>query len=118
MSALPAEVYEVRAEICARCPSPCERQRDVDFQATACARCPLPRPRWANYGGCRPGAPAPATMGAGDLVAKFAQPIARAIDAATGGRTNVAGCGGCKQRQAYLNSLVPDIRHPLGKGPQ
>jgi hypothetical protein len=49
-------------------------------------------------------------------VAAVAQPIARAIDrtaAAVGASTNVAGCGGCKQRRATLNALVPDLRHPL-----
>ena len=45
--------------------------------------------------------------GLGDAVALVAQPIARMIDAATGHRTNVAGCGGCKARQAALNKAVP-----------
>ena len=43
--------------------------------------------------------------GLGDAVASVAQPIASAIDAVFG--TNVNACGGCKERQAYLNSLVP-----------
>lgn len=43
--------------------------------------------------------------GAGDLVAMIANPIARAIDAVAG--TNVAGCGGCRQRQEKLNEKLP-----------
>lgn len=45
--------------------------------------------------------------GLGDLVAVVAQPIAKAIDHVTGGRTNVASCGGCKSRQEALNKAVP-----------
>lgn len=45
--------------------------------------------------------------GLGDLVAMVAQPIARLIDRATGGRTQVATCGGCKGRQAALNKAFP-----------
>ena len=43
--------------------------------------------------------------GLGDVVAAIAQPIARTIDAVAG--TNVAGCGGCAQRQEALNKAVP-----------
>lgn len=43
--------------------------------------------------------------GLGDLVEKFAQPIAKAIDKVAG--TNVQGCGGCKKRKQALNKLVP-----------
>lgn len=49
--------------------------------------------------------------GLGDLVAKVAQPIAGAIDAVIG--TNIKGCGGCAQRHAALNRIVPDIAHPF-----
>jgi hypothetical protein len=52
-------------------------------------------------------------VGLGDLVASVAQPIARAIDRVAG--TNVAGCGGCKDRQGKLNAAVPDISHPFRK---
>jgi hypothetical protein len=41
----------------------------------------------------------------GDVVYKVASPIAAAIDAATGGRTNVKGCGGCRKRREKLNLL-------------
>ena len=58
------------------------------------------------------------TFGLGDAVAAIAQPIARAIDSATGHRTNVAGCGGCKQRQAALNALVPDLGLSLKPRPE
>jgi len=61
--------------------------------------------------------PAPKPFGLGDAVAVVAQPIARMIDAASGGRTNVAGCGGCKQRQADWNAAMPDLRHPFTRPP-
>lgn len=44
-------------------------------------------------------------FGLGDAVESVAQPIAKAIDAVLG--THVTGCGGCAQRKAYLNSLMP-----------
>lgn len=47
----------------------------------------------------------PHLRGLGDAVALVAKPIARAIDSALG--TSVAGCGGCKARQAALNKAVP-----------
>jgi hypothetical protein len=43
--------------------------------------------------------------GAGDIVAKVAQPIAKTIDKVF--KTNVSGCGGCKARQDALNKLLP-----------
>ena len=43
--------------------------------------------------------------GAGDLIAKIAQPIAKAIDRVA--RTKIANCGGCKRRQEKLNKLMP-----------
>lgn len=46
-------------------------------------------------------------LGLGDAVAVVAQPIARTIDRVL--KTNIQGCGGCKQRQAALNNLVPNI---------
>lgn len=108
---LPPAIFEVRAAICAKCPTPCAARSDVDFQTARCARCPLKAPRWSNYGSCRDEAPtAPPTakhFGLGDLVAKVAQPIAKAIDAVAG--TNVQGCGGCKKRQEALNRFLPKL---------
>jgi hypothetical protein len=43
--------------------------------------------------------------GAGDLVAIPAQAIARAIDRMVG--TNIQGCSGCKQRQEWMNKIIP-----------
>lgn len=43
--------------------------------------------------------------GLGDLVAKVAKPIARAIDAVAG--TDMANCGGCAERQKKLNQAFP-----------
>jgi hypothetical protein len=57
----------------------------------------------------------PTPFGLGDLVAKVAQPIAGVIDRVTG--TRLKGCGGCAARQAALNRLVPDLRHPAGPKP-
>ena len=46
-------------------------------------------------------------IGLGDAVAAVAQPIAKAIDRVF--NTKVQECGGCKQRQATLNAIMPDI---------
>jgi hypothetical protein len=43
----------------------------------------------------------------GDAVAAVAQPAAKAIDAVAG--TNLAGCGGCQQRQADWNAAAANI---------
>ena len=43
--------------------------------------------------------------GLGDVVESVAQPIAKAIDFVA--KTNVQGCGGCKQRKKYLNKKFP-----------
>jgi len=53
-------------------------------------------------------------MGLGDVVAKVAQPIAKAIDAATSVlpkpmQTNVKECGGCAKRREALNRIAPDV---------
>ena len=74
MRALSPLVFEARAELCLRCPSPCARQKDVDFQATSCAKCPLPRPRWANYGPCVGIDPASKTAGASSAMARPVMP--------------------------------------------
>lgn len=47
----------------------------------------------------------PPINGAGDLVAKVAQPIANAIDSMLG--TSLSGCGGCAARQEALNKAFP-----------
>jgi hypothetical protein len=43
--------------------------------------------------------------GVGDLIAKVAQPVARAIDAFLG--TNIQNCDGCLDRQNKLNEILP-----------
>ena len=53
-------------------------------------------------------------LGLGDLVAKVAQPIAKAIDTVAG--TKLATCPPCSQRQAKLNALMPNVSKPLGSG--
>lgn len=62
----------------------------------------------------RPDMKAQPLRGLGDAVAVAAQPIARAIDRVAG--TNVAGCGGCKQRQETLNRWVPFDGQPPPQG--
>ncbi|HSV73454.1 MAG TPA: hypothetical protein VLH79_06820 [Chthonomonadales bacterium] len=47
-------------------------------------------------------------FGLGDAVAVVALPIARVLDAALG--TDIAHCGGCEQRRAALNRIVPDLK--------
>lgn len=87
------------------------------------SRCEMPTtpagaptlPNYAyTYAACSGGVARPAMglLGLGDAVALVAQPIARAIDAATSMlpkrlRTNVAGCGGCQKRKEALNKAVP-----------
>lgn len=43
--------------------------------------------------------------GMGDVVYKFAHPIAKRIDAIAG--TNLANCGGCEKRRNKLNEAIP-----------
>lgn len=47
----------------------------------------------------------PRPEGLGDMVAKFAQPVARVIDAVVG--TNIKSCGGCAKRREEMNAMVP-----------
>ena len=51
--------------------------------------------------------PPPKPRGLGDLVAIFAEPIARASDAALG--THLVGCNSCAERRAALNKLLPKL---------
>lgn len=50
--------------------------------------------------------PAP-TRGLGDLIAAFAEPIARASDVVLG--TKLVGCQSCAERREALNKLVPKL---------
>ena len=43
--------------------------------------------------------------GLGDIVAKVAQPIAKAIDRVSGGKTHLANCPPCKKRQEDWNKI-------------
>lgn len=125
MKTMPREIAQIRREICARCDAPCAAFTAglVDHDAPAAA-CPRAWPsRWGCYGLCgdssvrRPEAlPAPVVQippepppprGLGDLVAVFAEPIARISDAALG--TKLTGCGACSKRREALNAIVPDI---------
>ena len=50
------------------------------------------------------------TAGLGDIVARFAQPVARTIDRIAG--TDLEHCPKCKQRQEALNSIrLADFNH-------
>jgi hypothetical protein len=46
---------DIRADICAKCPTPCEHQRDPAWHASACTACPLGR--YGTYGACADTAP-------------------------------------------------------------
>jgi hypothetical protein len=43
------------------------------------------------------------TIGAGDVIYKVAQPIAKVIDKMF--HTSIAGCGGCQKRRKLLNRI-------------
>lgn len=55
------------------------------------------------------------TVGLGDLVERFAKPIAHLLDAASerflpaGWETHIGSCSACARRQRKLNLLCPDI---------
>jgi hypothetical protein len=51
--------------------------------------------------------PPPKPRGLGDVVALFAEPIARASDAVLG--THLVGCNACAERRAALNRLIPKL---------
>lgn len=105
-------VIQVRADICHDCPSPCAWQRDATAHSNPCASCRLGR--WGNWecaspttSASPPSLPAPAGVtsptgmrGLGDLIAVFAEPIARAVN------WDKATCG-CGRRQDALNRLLP-----------
>ena len=96
-----AEIVTIRRDICQSCEVACEVRATI-AHADPCASCP--EMVWHALGDCE-NAPPAELRGLGDAVAVVAQPIARAIDRAFG--TNVAGCGGCKARQAALNKSLP-----------
>lgn len=54
-----------------------------------------------------PDSPPPPSRGLGDVVALFAEPIARASDAVLG--TKLVGCNACAERRAALNRLMPKL---------
>lgn len=101
---MPWGVIEVRRELCETCPTPCQNQKALEFYGRAVNVCPLSPPRWNHYGRKNR---LPVKRGLGDVVASFAQPIAKAIDSVAG--TNIQQCGGCKKRQEALNKLVPNL---------
>jgi hypothetical protein len=75
----------------------------------------IPKPARATaspaVGLAKEGAPPRAPLPLGDLVERFARPIAAFLDRALG--THLTGCPACSRRRQYLNHLVPDIRSPL-----
>ena len=103
-------VVQVRADLCADCPTPCERQLDAAFHRDPCAACPIGR--WGQWGDCSaaqsvPSLPAPGGVaaptglrGLGDLVAVVAEPIARVIG------LDPARCG-CGARREAMNRAFP-----------
>ena len=126
---IPTSVVQIRKTICYNCTTPCDDYRlGIINHGDPCQSCKLVPMKFSEYGKCGQFLPndamphikpvvsqasVPITIqppfGLGDAVAMVAQPIARAIDSVSGGRTNVAGCGGCKQRREALNRMVPSI---------
>lgn len=88
-------IAAVRADICRACPTPCEHRASTTFHSARCSRCPADR-----WGAWRCTEQAKPMRGLGDLVAKVADPIARAIG------LDKSKCG-CAKRQEALNRLVP-----------
>ena len=106
---IPTPVIKARQQICRdSCVQKCEAYLTgkiaFDDCRAACPRLGTWILAWGAWGDCD----GPKQFGLGDLVASVAQPIARGIDAVAG--TKIAGCGGCAQRQAALNKLVPNIK--------
>ena len=51
--------------------------------------------------------------GLGDVVEGIAHPVAEFLDKHF--ETKLVGCESCAERQARLNKLMPDMRHPFKK---
>jgi hypothetical protein len=70
---VPAAVQSIRADICSRCPTPCDNQQNPAWHATACAACPLEHAaypqRWHTWGACAESAALTELRGLGDAVA-------------------------------------------------
>jgi hypothetical protein len=98
------EIAQIRRDICEDCKRSCGVRATISH-AAPCAACPARV--WHAMGRCEE---ASDVSGLGDVVAYVAQPIARAIDRVL--KTNVAGCGGCKARQTWLNKAVPFKQSP------
>jgi hypothetical protein len=97
----PYNIKNHRREQCERCPTPCEYQNNVAFRTDGDNACP--KNRWMAYKLFK----RVKLKGAGDLVAKFADPIAGAIDMISGGKTKLRGCAACAKRKEMLNQYVP-----------
>ncbi len=95
---VPYNIANYRMEQCKLCPTPCERQKDKEWRHNGDNVCPIGR--FSSY------ARHPKRLrGAGDVVAIFAQPIAKAIDGVF--KTRVSTCGGCAKRREALNKIIP-----------
>lgn len=60
--------------------------------------------KWREAVGAPDKCPHGVVTGAGDVVERVAQPIAKAIDRVAG--TAIANCGGCSKRRDALNKLT------------
>jgi hypothetical protein len=89
--------------MCTSCRTPCEYQNDVAFRTEGNNRCPIGR--WMQYQTFVKNLKA--IRGAGDLVAKVAEPIAGVIDMMSRGKTKLKGCSACAKRKDMLNQLLP-----------
>lgn len=89
-------VTQVRIDICTDCPTRCA---SVPDPTDPCAACPLQKPRWGAWSDCASSDTPVKMRGLGDLVAKIAEPVARAI------KLDKSKCG-CAKRREWLNRMV------------
>lgn len=96
---IPSSILNYRAEVCRMCKTPCEFQKNEEWRSNNENQCP--QSKWGKFLTFRK----VPMKGLGDLVAKFAEPIAGAVDAVAG--TKLKGCAACAKRRQMMNHLVP-----------
>lgn len=100
---VPHNIANYRREQCKSCQTPCEFQKNVEYQEEGDNVCP--KGRWMAYQLFVKNLKA--IRGAGDAVAIVAQPIAGLIDKLSKGKTRLKGCSACAKRKEMLNQLIP-----------
>lgn len=82
---------------------PAIRQIAINFGKFSISRLYIELPDGFSFGS----SPSPVpVVGLGDRIESMANPIARAIDKLLG--TELVKCGGCQDRKAALNALLPE----------